>query len=152
MTDQDQQFLQDMYSEGMAEVEGGHMAQQRSRDQAVKAFGQRMIEDHTQMDQELQALAKKLGVQVQNKIEEQTQHKIDQIQVLVGSEFDRAYLMFQIQDHERDIQKAQQHARQTQDSEIRQFAEKMADRLEQHLELARQALQTIQEQQPLRAR
>lgn len=151
MTDQDKQFLQVMFSEGMAAVEGGHMAQQRSRDDAVKTFGQRMIDDHSQMDQQLQASAQKLGFQLQHKIEEQTQRRIDQIQVLVGSDFDREYLRFQIEDLQQDLQQAQQHAGQTQDTEIRQCAEQLATMLEHDLELARQALQTIQQQQPLRA-
>lgn len=150
MNDQDKQFLQEMYGCGMAEIEGGHMAQQCSKDAAVKSFGQRMIHDHTQADQELRTLAQKLGVQLENRIEQQAQQKLDQVHMLTGSEFDREYILYQVHEHEQDVQKAEQQARQTQDKDVRQCAEMLASMFQAHLDLARQTLETLQ-QQPARA-
>src|SRR3977135_3730035 len=47
---------------GMAEVDLGKLAQQKSRNDAVAAFSKRMIEDHSKANGQLTQLAKQAGL------------------------------------------------------------------------------------------
>jgi len=54
----DRNFLMEAAMGGMMEVELGRMATQQGSSDAVKQFGQRMVDDHSKANQELMSLAK----------------------------------------------------------------------------------------------
>src|ERR1700692_2808049 len=53
----DQHFMMNAAQGGMAEVQLGTLAREHASSQAVKDFGQRMIDDHSKAGDELKALA-----------------------------------------------------------------------------------------------
>ena len=55
-------FIEQMAIAGMAEVQLGKMAAERASNDDVKAFGQMMVKDHTQADQELMQIASRMSV------------------------------------------------------------------------------------------
>src|SRR5829696_3691465 len=57
MTSQDRNFLMDAAMGGMMEVELGRIAAQQGASDAVKQFGQRMVDDHSKANTELMSLA-----------------------------------------------------------------------------------------------
>src|SRR5690606_20973277 len=57
----DEDFLEKAAHAGFTEVEGSRMAQEKATDPEVKAFADRMVEDHTKVNEELAALAKQKG-------------------------------------------------------------------------------------------
>src|SRR5260370_8749388 len=59
----DQSFVRKALEGGSAEVQLGQLAQQKSQSDDVKQFGQKMVQDHTQLcDQLMKPLAKHLRV------------------------------------------------------------------------------------------
>ena len=58
----DRTFVTEMSIAGMAEVQLGELAQQRGEHADVKSFGQMMVKDHTQANNELTAIAKSAGL------------------------------------------------------------------------------------------
>ena len=62
MTSQDRNFLMDAAEGGMLEVELGRVAAQKGTSEAVKQFGQKMVDDHGQANTELMSIATSKGV------------------------------------------------------------------------------------------
>lgn len=58
----DQQFLAKAAASGRAEVEMGRLGQQRAQNSEVKRFAERMVQDHTRVYGELQALGSSRGL------------------------------------------------------------------------------------------
>src|SRR5580658_5069637 len=59
----DQEFVRKALEGGAAEVQLGQLAQQKSQSDDVKQFGEKMVQDHTQLgDQVMKPIAKQLGV------------------------------------------------------------------------------------------
>ena len=55
----------------MAEVELGQLTLQKSQNEQVKQFAQRMIDDHTKMNDQMKPVAQQLGVSVPNQVFEE---------------------------------------------------------------------------------
>jgi putative membrane protein len=58
----DAKFIKQVASGGKAEVELGRLASERGGSDAVKQFGQRMVNDHGKANEELAQLAQQKGV------------------------------------------------------------------------------------------
>ena len=58
----DRQFMDKAAQGGMAEVELGQLAQQNAQSPDVKAFGKRMVDDHSKANDQLKQLASQKGV------------------------------------------------------------------------------------------
>src|SRR5256885_11081302 len=62
---------------GTAEVEMGRLAAQRASDPNVKAFGERMISDHSKANAELKSVASKKGLQLPADLNSEQKSEID---------------------------------------------------------------------------
>jgi len=58
----DQVFVRKALEGGIAEVQLGQLAQQKSQSDDVKEFGQKMVEDHTQLGDQMKPIAQQLGI------------------------------------------------------------------------------------------
>lgn len=58
----DRKFIMEAAHGGMMEVKLGHMAADKATNADVKAFGQRMVDDHSKANSELMALASQKGI------------------------------------------------------------------------------------------
>jgi putative membrane protein len=58
----DQQFVIDAAQGGMAEVQLGQLALERSRNPEVKQFARQMIQEHTRANERLMRLATQKGI------------------------------------------------------------------------------------------
>jgi predicted outer membrane protein len=73
MSSQDRNFLMNAAMDGLMEVELGRMATQQGASDAVKQFGQRMVDDHTKSNTELITLATSKGMTLPTALEEKHQ-------------------------------------------------------------------------------
>ena len=138
LSEQEQKFVKDAASGGMAEVQMGRLAAQKGQSEAVKKFGQRLVQDHTKANQELKQIASKKGVTVSSQPASEHKSALEHLRSLQGAEFDKAFTQHAIQDHQKDIQKFQQASQQLQDPELKAFASKTLPTLQQHLQMAKQ--------------
>ncbi|MGI8742094.1 MAG: DUF4142 domain-containing protein [Bryobacteraceae bacterium] len=132
----DQRFMMKAAQGGMAEVQLGQLAKDHASSQAVKDFGQTMVDDHTKANDELKTLASQKNVTLPTAIDPEDQATIDQLTKLNGAAFDKAYMQDMISDHQKDIAEFQTEANSGTDSDTKAWASKTLPTLQHHLQMA----------------
>jgi putative membrane protein len=95
-----QAFVNDMTIAGLAEVQLGKIATERAANADVKAFGQMMVDDHTEAGNELKQVAMQLKLQQPAQLEQKHKDLVDKLSKLQGAEFDREYMNAMVQGHQ----------------------------------------------------
>jgi putative membrane protein len=100
---QDKMFLRNAAQGGIAEVKLGQLAAQKGSSDDVKAFGQKMVDDHTKLNLEIAQVADAMGVMLPKSMNKDDQAEYDKLNALSGSAFDVEYLTFMVNDHHKDL-------------------------------------------------
>lgn len=138
----DKKFVTEATEGSNAEIALGNLAQQKSNSDDVKQFGQRMVQDHTQLNQQMQPVAQQIGVNVsQDQLSPKDQALQSKLQGLSGDQFDRAYIRAMVMDHRHDLQQFRHEIATTKDSTIRDTAQQGEKVIAEHLHLAEQLAQ-----------
>jgi putative membrane protein len=128
---QDQSFIEDAAKAGMLEVHMGQLALERGMSPEVKAFSQRLINDHTKANEELGSLAAKKGVTLPPD-DAQTAMSMP-IATKNGADFDRQFAQMMISDHQKAIALFEKEASSGTDPELKAWATKTLPTLRAHL-------------------
>lgn len=64
----DKMFVSRALQNEMAEVQLGQLTLQKSKNEQVNQFAQKMIDDHSQLDDKVKVFAKQLGVEMPNQV------------------------------------------------------------------------------------
>lgn len=139
----DRSFAQEAAMGGMAEVELGKLAQQNAQNDEVKQFGSRMVQDHTQANQQLMPILSAENITMPQQLDEKHKATYDRLSKMRGAEFDRAYMRDMVQDHEKDVKKFRQEAEHANNPELKSFAQQTLPVLEQHLKLAHETSKSL---------
>lgn len=75
---------------GMAEVEHGKLAAQKAASSKVKAFGQKMVTEHTKANNDLKGVAATKQLTLPTSMGPEHQAMQDKLAGISGAEFDRA--------------------------------------------------------------
>ena len=136
MAAQDRNFLMDAAMGGMLEVELGRLAAQQGASDAVKQFGQRMVDDHSKANQELMSLAQSKGITLPTEIDEKHKKDMTKLSSLSGAEFDREYGKMMLSDHRKDVSEFEKQSTKGMDADLKAFATKTLPTLKEHLQMA----------------
>lgn len=139
----DEQFAKKAAQGGMAEVKLGQLAQEKGTNEAVKKFGQRMVQDHTKANDELKEAAQKESITLPSDVDAKDQATYDALSKLSGSAFDKAYARDMVKDHEEDITEFNHEANVGQKEAIKSFATETLPTLKDHLKEARDMRQSV---------
>jgi putative membrane protein len=139
----DRKFIEEAAEGGMAEVELGKLAQQKSQSTQVKEFGSRMVQDHGKANEELKELAQSKGVQLPAAPDKSHQKDMDKLSKLSGAEFDRQYAAHMLSDHKKDVSEFKKEANQAKDSDVKAFAGKTLPTLQEHLTMAQNLNESV---------
>lgn len=129
----DESFFKKAAEAGMAEVDAGHMAQQKGESQAVKDFGAMMVKDHTAANNKLKALAATKSIELpksagmMNKVKEKT------TDLHSGESFDKDYIKGQIKAHEDTVALLQKEIDSGSDPDAQAFAKETLPKVKAHL-------------------
>ena len=96
----DKDLVNELVIAGMAEVELGKMAAERSTNAEVKKFGQMMVDDHTAAGDKLKAVASQHNIPVPTALDETHRNLRDKLAKLQGADFDREYMDAMVNGHE----------------------------------------------------
>jgi putative membrane protein len=134
----DEKFAIKAAQGGLAEVKLGQLAQEKAEMEAVRKFGQRMVDDHTQGNHELKEAAMKEKISLPTDIDRKDQATYDSLAKLSGAAFDKAYAQEMVKDHQDDIAEFGTEARTGQRDAIKTFAAETLPTLKDHLKQAKQ--------------
>jgi putative membrane protein len=137
--------LSQIHQANLMEIALGKMAEERASTSEVRAYADQLVQDSTNVDETVLAMAQKTGGHLQNGAaahredrreithEKQLERKLKSAS---GPDFDRLFLQQASSDHERLIRKLQQDREDASDDELEALIDKMIPILEQHRELA----------------
>jgi len=132
----DTDFVKDVIQMNLAEIEMGQLAQANGGSDEVKAFGRKMVEDHTTANQEAVTLATAAGVTPPTAPPADAKKTHDELAGLSGSDFDRAFAKHMVQDHQKAADMFTDKADDG-DDPVSQFAQKTLPVIQQHLDAAK---------------
>lgn len=136
MAAQDHNFLMDAAMGGMEEVELGRLATQQGASEAVKQFGQRMVDDHSKANQELMSIAQSKGITLPTEMDEKHKKDVTKLSSLTGADFDREYGKMMLSDHRKDVSEFEKQSTRGTDADLKAFASKTLPTLKEHLQMA----------------
>jgi putative membrane protein len=129
----DKMFLRKATEGGMAEVKFGQLAVQKASSDDVKAFGQKMVDDHTMLNNEIAPIADSMGVRVPKMINKEDQAEYDKLSGLSGSDFDTEYLTEMVKAHRKDLREFRAEAANAEDPALKAAVEKGEKVIHGHL-------------------
>jgi putative membrane protein len=132
----DTKFAMMAAMDSMTEVELGRLAVQKGTSDAVKQFGQRMIDDHTNANQQLMQLASSKGMTLPTTLDAKHAAMVQKFQRLEGAEFDRQYAKAMVDDHKKAVAMFQKEANSGMDADLKAFASQTLPVLQGHLSMA----------------
>lgn len=130
----DAQFEKKAAQGNMAEVTLGKLATQNGQNEDVKKFGQRMVDDHTKAEQDLEGVASKNNLTLPTDVSPMQKAEQQRLEKLNGAAFDRAYMQMMVKDHVKDVAEFQKEANSsTANSDLRDYAKRTYPVLDDHL-------------------
>ena len=133
----DEMFVKMAASGGMLEVKAGVLAQDKTANADVRAFGAKMVTDHTKAGNELKAAAKVAGIKVPDTLLDEHQKHLDHLKDMKKDDFDKAYIHHMVADHEEDVALFEKASKEAKDKNIKTFAEKTLPTIKEHLAMAK---------------
>ena len=129
----DKMFLRHAAEGGMAEVKLGQLAAQKASSDDVKAFGQKMVDDHTMLNNEMAPIADSMGVRTPKNLNKQDQAEYDKLSGLSGTDFDTEYLTAMVKDHHKDLREFREQAATTTDPTLKAAVDKGQRVIHEHM-------------------
>jgi predicted outer membrane protein len=137
--------LSQIHRANLTEIALGTLAEEKASTDGVRAYAVQLIEDHTNVDRTVNAMAAKSGVKLQNGVkahqaarrqsgEENQQER--KMKSASGPAFDRLFLQETRSDHERLIRKLKQYREDASDDDLEALIDEVIPILQQDQELA----------------
>jgi putative membrane protein len=140
----DKHFVTAALRGGMAEVELGRMAAEKGNSDDVKQFGQKMVEDHTKLGDQMKGVAEQIGVTPPTVLTASDLALEAKLKALSGDEFDKAYIRAMVKAHETDLAAFRKEAAAGTSPAVTGAAGEGAKMVHEHLEMIRKIAQTHQ--------
>jgi len=118
------------------EIEGGKAAASKAQSPEVKQFAQKMVDDHTQMLNDLKSLAQQKGVSLPESASIKDMAQMKLMERSSGAEFDKKYMDEMVKDHQKDAKDAQDLVGKAKDPDFKAAVQKASTKINEHLELA----------------
>lgn len=141
----DEKLLVQLAQANLAEINAGKLAQQKSENDRVKSYAQKMVDDHTKALDDLKVLAEAKGVTLPTESDRQHQSMYNRLSALSGEQFDRQYLDQSGSRAHRDTQKLLQKASsRAKDQDLKSYASRTLPTVENHEQMARDTKRELQ--------
>ena len=144
VNDADQQFMKEAATGGMAEVDLGRLAARKGHNAQVRAFGNRMVRDHSKAGAELKSLARRKHVKLPATMTDEQKTEKANLMKLSGAEFDREYMRMMVEDHDKDVAAFQQKSSDAADAALKTWVTKTLPTLQEHQKLAHETQGKVQ--------
>jgi putative membrane protein len=140
---QDRLFVQLVAAGGLAEVEAGKLAAAKGGSEAVKSFGQMMVQDHSKAGEQLAALAGESGIPMPTGPTPDQSAMRARLDSLQDKAFDIAYLRGQLVEHQKTVQILEWEISNGQAAKLQRFAADTLPTVFGHLEMIQRHLSEL---------
>ena len=137
LSDGDKDFATKAAQGNIAEISGGATAAQKGTSPEVKAFGNRMVNDHGKALDELKQLAQNKGIALPTDVNADQKAQADKLSKASGKDFDKQYAAAMVEDHEKDAKEFEKASKSAQDPDLKAWAAKTLPVIQDHLKMAK---------------
>ena len=130
----DQQFVRAAAQGSLGDVKLGTLAVQKGGPD-VKEAAQKLVEDHTAMDKDMDSVADAMGILVPKKLNKEDQAEYAKLNGLSGKDFDTEYLNYSAKSHWQTLHSFYMEATASADTDLQAEVVKDMGILRQHLGL-----------------
>lgn len=135
----DEKALKDMAQANINEVAAAKIALSKAESSEVKAFAQKMVDDHGAALTKVQAVAQQKGVTLPTEPDAMHKAMADKLEKESGDAFDKMYMENAgTKDHQMVLSKLQSGAKNIKDPDVKALADAHTPVVEQHLKSAQQ--------------
>jgi putative membrane protein len=120
---------------GMAEVQFGNLAIQKTTNTQIKDFANMMVKDHGKANDELMAIATTKNITLPTMLDDEHQKKMSELSGRSGNDFDKTYVDAMVDGHKKTLKLMQDEAKDGKDADLRAFAAKTAPIVQSHLNM-----------------
>jgi len=131
----DEKFIMEAAKGGHHEVEMGRIGIEKATNPSVKEFAQKIVDDHTKANSELEFLAQQKGVTLPSSNAKDS--SVNKLSKASGANFDREFMNKMVADHQKDIAAFEKEANSGSDPEVKNWASKTLPTLRSHLDQAK---------------
>jgi putative membrane protein len=128
----DMEFVRKAAMSDMAEIQMGQIALERASHADVKAFAQRMVDDHTKSSQELMQIVQSKNMTLPTEPDRKMQQMAERMRRMSGNEFDRHYMDHMVGDHKKAVELFERQSERGTDPELKAFAARTLPTLREH--------------------
>ena len=132
---QDTKFVEAANQGSVDEIELAKLALDKSTNQDVKDFAQKMIHDHQMLIDEMKPFSNEAGIHIPSSASLATTAEKTKLELLSGEHFDKAYIKAMVEDHHKDLEAFRQEARSTGYPALKSTVEKGEQVVKEHLEM-----------------
>lgn len=135
----DEKALKDMAQANINEIAAAKIALNKAESSEVKAFAQKMVDDHGDALTKVQTVAKQKDVTLPTEPDAQHKAMADKLEKESGDAFDKMYMENAgTKDHKMVLSKLQSDAKNIKDPDVKALADTHTPVVEQHLKSAEQ--------------
>jgi putative membrane protein len=135
-TDQDKTFLTRASQSDFDEIQLSQLAAGKTNDSAVKAFANKMVTDHTALEQQMKPFADKWGLSPASSLDPEHQAIYEKLNGLSGKDFDKEYMRAMDKDHHMALTEFQSEHQTTKLPDFKQAVGKGEKVIAQHTKMA----------------
>lgn len=128
-------FLQRASEGNMAEIQMGQLAQKNAANPLVKQDGEKMVTDHTMLENQVKQVASQLTITLPTTLNSKDRAAYKRLESKNGADFDKAYVEVMLTGHRKDVAEFKREIANTNNSDVKTLAEKALPVIEEHLQL-----------------
>ena len=138
---QDKMFLAKSAEGSMTEIKLSQMALTKSNSDDVKAYAQKMIDDHNKLLSDMKPFADQAGVKPPSKLSPEHQMAAKKLSALSGDAFDKQYMMDMSKDHHKTLDLFKAEESSTNNTDLKAAVSQGEQVVQQHTDMADQMVQ-----------
>lgn len=133
----DKTFIHDAALGSLEAQELGRLAAEKASSPDVKAFGQKMADDHKQAADTLKQIGSSLQYEPPSKPSSHAKSEKERLEKLSGADFDREFLNLVVKEHQKDLSVFEKESkREAAPASLKSFAASTLRGLQDHLKMA----------------
>lgn len=133
MSNSEKDFFESAASSNLFEIQASQLALTKASDPKLKAFAEKMVQDHTEASDKLTALAQSKNQTVPTTLLKRHQSMLDALNKdKPGKDFDEDYRNKMVMTHKEAISLFDQTAKKAEDPDVKSFAATLLPKLQMH--------------------